>query len=67
VENPEKSLADELVITYVRESGIKSTHARVGRGRFLEWDDAEHRLVDDEMWSYARPLHQERLASAGQA
>ncbi|KAI4518516.1 hypothetical protein K525DRAFT_272592 [Schizophyllum commune Loenen D] len=62
-EDPDTRLDHELLATYLKSGG--KTHARVGRGRFLSWDDAEHRLVDETIWSVAPPRHEDKLKRYG--
>ncbi|KAL1722376.1 hypothetical protein EV715DRAFT_287397 [Schizophyllum commune] len=66
-EDPNARLDHELLATYLKgdDGNTKTTHARVGRGRFLSWDDAEHRLVDETIWSAAHPRHEDKLRKYG--
>ena len=66
-EDPNARLDHELLATYLKgdDGNTKTTHARVGRGRFLSWDDAEHRLIDDTIWNSAPPRHAEKLKKYG--
>ncbi|KAI5893395.1 uncharacterized protein SCHCODRAFT_0102517 [Schizophyllum commune H4-8] len=66
-EEASKDLCHELLTTYLRgdDGTTKRATVRVGRGRFLSWDDTTHRLIDETIWSSAPPRHAEKLKKYG--
>jgi hypothetical protein len=68
VEDPNMTLSEELTNTYIKDENdvVKSTFARVGKGRFLFYDEGEpDKHAPEEIWSRATPKHQVVLAKAG--
>ncbi|KAL1701614.1 hypothetical protein EV121DRAFT_294064 [Schizophyllum commune] len=66
-EEPDKGLDLELLTTYLKndDGTTRKATVSVGKGRFLSWDDAEHRLIDDTIWNSAPPRHAEKLKKYG--
>ncbi|KIY70344.1 hypothetical protein CYLTODRAFT_392105 [Cylindrobasidium torrendii FP15055 ss-10] len=68
VEDPNTMLSEELTYTYFRdeiEKKVKKTFARVGKGKFLVYDEGEpNEYIPEEMWSSATPKHHKFLSGA---